>query len=189
MRYILFIIMMIQGILCHAAICKHVSGGTETDNRSVLKIQKDLCGYMWFLTYDGINRYDGTHLKRYDLNWGNDSVRSCLYSYNLCTDSKNELWLFSEDGNIWLYNRLCDRFEKYIDLKEKVRGTFSFLCMDDGDNAWLGSNKELYIFLFADRKVTSDAACFWKYFRITICGRREILFSFRNRSLFFCLFR
>ena len=35
--------MMIQGILCHAAICKHVSGGTETDNRSVLKIQKDLC--------------------------------------------------------------------------------------------------------------------------------------------------
>ena len=56
MRYILFIIMMIQGILCHAAICKHVSGGTETDNRSVLKIQKDLCGYMWFLTYDGINR-------------------------------------------------------------------------------------------------------------------------------------
>ena len=79
--------MMIQGILCHAAICKHVSGGTETDNRSVLKIQKDLCGYMWFLTYDGINRYDGTHLKRYDLNWGNDSVRSCLYSYNLCTDS------------------------------------------------------------------------------------------------------
>ena len=135
MRYILFIIMMIQGILCHAAICKHVSGGTETDNRSVLKIQKDLCGYMWFLTYDGINRYDGTHLKRYDLNWGNDSVRSCLYSYNLCTDSKNELWLFSEDGNIWLYNRLCDRFEKYIDLKEKVRGTFSFLCMDDGDNA------------------------------------------------------
>ena len=80
MRYILFIIMMIQGILCHAAICKHVSGGTETDNRSVLKIQKDLCGYMWFLTYDGINRYDGTHLKRYDLNWGNDSVRSCLYS-------------------------------------------------------------------------------------------------------------
>lgn len=146
MRYILFIIMMIQGILCHAAICKHVSGGTETDNRSVLKIQKDLCGYMWFLTYDGINRYDGTHLKRYDLNWGNDSVRSCLYSYNLCTDSKNELWLFSEDGNIWLYNRLCDRFEKYIDLKEKVRGTFSFLCMDDGDNAWLGSNKELYIF-------------------------------------------
>lgn len=44
MRYILFIIMMIQGILCHAAICKHVSGGTETDNRSVLKIQKDLCG-------------------------------------------------------------------------------------------------------------------------------------------------
>lgn len=169
MRYILFIIMMIQGILCHAAICKHVSGGTETDNRSVLKIQKDLCGYMWFLTYDGINRYDGTHLKRYDLNWGNDSVRSCLYSYNLCTDSKNELWLFSEDGNIWLYNRLCDRFEKYIDLKEKVRGTFSFS--------------------FADRKVTSDAACFWKYFRITICGRREILFSFRNRSLFFCLFR
>ena len=83
MRYILFIIMMIQGILCHAAICKHVSGGTETDNRSVLKIQKDLCGYMWFLTYDGINRYDGTHLKRYDLNWGNDSVRSCLYSYNV----------------------------------------------------------------------------------------------------------
>ena len=69
MRYILFIIMMIQGILCHAAICKHVSGGTETDNRSVLKIQKDLCGYMWFLTYDGVNRYDGTHLKRYDLNW------------------------------------------------------------------------------------------------------------------------
>lgn len=62
MKYALFIVIMMYGLVCNAGICKHVSGNGETDNRSIFRIQQDVCGYMWFLTYNGINRYDGTSL-------------------------------------------------------------------------------------------------------------------------------
>lgn len=153
MKYILFIIVMIQGILCHAVICKRVSGNTETDNRSVFQIQKDLCGYMWFLSYSGINRYDGTSLKRYELNTGNDSVAPYTYFYKLCTDSNKELWLFTEDGSVLSYNRVYDKFERYIDLQKEVGMSLSFLCMDNLDNVWFGSSEALYVCHLPDRKV------------------------------------
>ena len=80
MKYALFIVIMMYGLVCNAGICKHVSGNGETDNRSIFRIQQDVCGYMWFLTYNGINRYDGTSLKHYDLQADNDSID--FYSVN-----------------------------------------------------------------------------------------------------------
>lgn len=153
MKYILFIIMMIQGVVCHAVICKRILGDGETDNRSVIQIRKDLCGYMWFLTYNGINRYDGTRLKRYDLNANSALAGSCGHSLKLHTDSGGEVWLFADGGNVWTYNRIQDRFEEYMDLKIEIGGSFAFLCLDHLDNAWFAGDKELYVCHLPTRKI------------------------------------
>lgn len=145
MKHILLILLMIQGMLCHAVICKRISGDTETDNRSVFQIRKDLCGYMWFLTYKGVNRYDGTRLKQYGLHRNNGSTDVCTASYKLCTDSQKEIWLLSDDGDIWTYNRTCDRFEEYMDIEKETEGSTVVMCIDDEDNAWFCGEKELYL--------------------------------------------
>ncbi|WP_455586737.1 ligand-binding sensor domain-containing protein [Bacteroides sp.] len=186
MKYILFIIMMIQGVLCHAVICKWVSGTTETDNRKVLQMQKDLCGYMWFLTYNGINRYDGVHLKKYDLNVDN-AVDSCA-SYKLCVDNKKELWLLSRDGNVLSYNRLYDRFERYIDLRAATGVMLSYLCLDNRDNAWFSTDKEFYICNLPTKKIYRIRHAFgeifsllpvkdWKYYLSSESGIYSFNFS------------
>lgn len=143
-----------QGMVCHAVVCKRISGNEETDNRFVYQIRKDLCGYMWFLTYNGINRYDGMRLKRYDLCRSHDSVGLCTSSYKVYTDSRKEIWLLADGGDIWTYNRVCDRFEEYTDLrKECGNGLFSFLCMDDLDNAWFANEEELIIYHLPTRQI------------------------------------
>ena len=98
MKYALFIVIMMYGLVCNAGICKHVSGNGETDNRSIFRIQQDVCGYMWFLTYNGINRYDGTSLKHYDLQADNDSIDFYSVNSELFIDSKKELWVLTRDG-------------------------------------------------------------------------------------------
>ena len=105
MKYALFIVIMMYGLVCNAGICKHVSGNGETDNRSIFRIQQDVCGYMWFLTYNGINRYDGTSLKHYDLQADNDSIDFYSVNSELFIDSKKELWVLTRDGYLLSYNR------------------------------------------------------------------------------------
>lgn len=153
MKYILLILLMIQGMFCHAVICKRISGDTETDNRSVFQIRKDLCGYMWFLTYNGVNRYDGTRLKRYDLNRNTGSTNVCTGAYQLYTDSSKELWLLTDTGDIWTYNRACDRFEEYMNLSTETHGSTTFLCIDAEDNAWFCDEKELYLCHLPTRQI------------------------------------
>lgn len=48
MKYALFIVIMMYGLVCNAGICKHVSGNGETDNRSISEFSKtcaDTCGF------------------------------------------------------------------------------------------------------------------------------------------------
>lgn len=185
MKYILFIIMMIQGVVCHAVICKRILGDAETDNRSVIQIRKDLCGYMWFLTYNGINRYDGTRLKRYDLNTNSASAGSCVYSFKLLTDSGREIWLLANGGNIWTYNRIQDRFEEYMDLIKEIGDSFAFLCLDNLDNAWFADDKELYVCHLPTRKIHRMHHDLGRIFVLLPVGNRKYYLSSERGILSF----
>lgn len=185
MKYILFIIMMIQGVVCHGVICKRIFGDGETDNRSVVQIRKDLCGYMWFLTYNGINRYDGTRLKRYDFNANSGLEGSCEHSLKLHTDSGREVWLLADGGNIWTYNRMQDRFEEYMDLKKEIGGSFVFLCLDDLDNAWFGDDKELYVYHLPTRKIHRMRHDLGRIFVLLPVGNRKYYLSSESGILSF----
>lgn len=175
MKHILLILLMIQGMSCHAVIFKQISGDTETDNRSVFQIRKDLCGYMWFLTYDGVNRYDGTRLKRYGLNRNNGSNDLCTASYKLYTDSRKEIWLLSDTGDIWTYNRTCDRFEEYMNTE--THDSTAFLCIDDEDNAWFGNEKELLLCHLPTRKTHRMYHDFGSISVLLPAGNREYYLS------------
>ncbi|MBU2650101.1 MAG: histidine kinase [Bacteroidetes bacterium] len=60
----------------------------------VFAIMQDHMGFMWFGTWDGLNRYDGYSFKIYNKLNGlsNTTVRSLL------EDNKSNLWIGTEDG-------------------------------------------------------------------------------------------
>ena len=77
---------------------------------TVTSIIQDSKGFMWFGTYDGLNRYDGIRFRVYK----NDVIDSLSISHNsitsLCEDRFNNLWIGTMAGGINLYNRDKDLY-------------------------------------------------------------------------------
>ena len=78
-------------------------------NNSVTTIFQDNEGYMWFGTYDGLNRYDGYNFKVFR-NRINDK-KSLLFNtiYNIEGDSNKNIWVGGSDG-VCIYNKKTAAF-------------------------------------------------------------------------------
>ncbi|MEL6306184.1 MAG: two-component regulator propeller domain-containing protein, partial [Bacteroidota bacterium] len=89
---------------------------TKTDglsNNSVLSILKDSRGFMWFGTFDGLNKYDGTNFTVYR----HDPSKKGSISNNrvqaLFEDSKQNIWVGTTNG-LNRYNPKKDEFKVYL---------------------------------------------------------------------------
>ena len=67
-------------------------------NNSVMTIYQDSYGFMWFGTYDGLNRYDGYDFKVYRNNINNKNSLSFNTIYVIEGDSKNNIWVGGANG-------------------------------------------------------------------------------------------
>ena len=66
MKKWLFLILLFP-LTCVAQTYRYLGVEDGLSNRRVYCIQKDKTGYMWFLTHEGIDRYNGKDFKRYKL--------------------------------------------------------------------------------------------------------------------------
>lgn len=57
--------------MCGAQIYKYLGIEDGLSNRRIYRIQKDGRGYMWFLTQEGMDRYDGKRIRHYTVLDGN----------------------------------------------------------------------------------------------------------------------
>lgn len=69
MRFIINIVcfLFLLPIIATAQIYKYIGVENGLSNRRIFDIQKDSIGYMWFLTNEGIDRYNGKDIKHYKL--------------------------------------------------------------------------------------------------------------------------
>ena len=62
-------------------------------NNAVTSICQDDNGFLWFGTYDGLNKYDGYNFTTYRPVIG-DSTSLCDHSINcICTDKEHHVWV------------------------------------------------------------------------------------------------
>lgn len=73
-------------------------------NNSVTTIYQDSEGYMWFGTYDGLNRYDGYSFKVFRNRINDKKSLSFNTVYNIEGDSKKNIWVGGSNG-ISIYNK------------------------------------------------------------------------------------
>lgn len=97
-------------IPCPAQIYKYIGVEDGLSNRRVYAIKKDAEGYMWFLTHDGIDRYDGYKFKRYKLKDGEEEISSMM----------NLNWLYNRYGR----ESMGHRTERKGILLRPVSGPF-----------------------------------------------------------------
>ena len=67
MKYIIYILLFFP-IWVTAQTYKYIGIENGLSNRRIFNIQKDTQGYMWFLTNEGMDRYNGKDIKHYKLN-------------------------------------------------------------------------------------------------------------------------
>lgn len=116
---------------------------------SLLCMIQDSRGFMWFGTYDGLNRFDGRHIKVYRNTKSPNSISDgnirALYE-----DSSGILWIGTKGGGLNLYNRKTDTFKHFIPEEnnpESISGkTVRCIYEDSRGRLWVGTHSGLNIY-------------------------------------------
>jgi signal transduction histidine kinase/ligand-binding sensor domain-containing protein/DNA-binding response OmpR family regulator len=138
-------------IICHTSKANddpsitHLGIGQGLSNNSVRCIFQDHQGFMWFGTYDGLNRYDGQGFKVFRNKLNDTTSLPHNYIYTIHEDQHNRLWIGTGQGLV-IYNRLNAVFTPvyYTAYPSKQRNRVSFnvnsVRSDPNGNVFIGTN-------------------------------------------------
>jgi ligand-binding sensor domain-containing protein/signal transduction histidine kinase len=117
---------------------------------SVVKIFQDSKHFLWFGTYDGLNRYDGFTFKVYKTNVADSTTISGQYFSAICEDKDGNLWVSSLGGGLNKYTRGTDTFKRYRhdprNSKSLSNDRVRALLIDKRGNFWIGTESGLDLF-------------------------------------------
>lgn len=146
-------LLLLLALLGRAQTFRYLSVEEGLSSRRVFAIQKDNKGYIWLLTHDGIDRFDGKEVKHYQLFNGKEMVGNAMEMGRLERDKQGGIWEVSQRGALFRYCPDSDRFKLMFSL-----GNVSPVncgCIDDNDHIWLCSRTTIYRYDIATRQVTS----------------------------------
>lgn len=95
-------------------IFEHLSTESGLSHGSVSAMLKDSKGFMWFATWDGINRYDGHTFKTFKPGLGENSVSASSRIERIIEDELNNIWVVTYDSKAFRLNRYSEKFEFII---------------------------------------------------------------------------
>lgn len=90
-----------------------IGNSSGLSNSAVTSIYQDSKGYLWFGTWDGLNKYDGSEIKVYKPNTFKKGAISNNIIRDILEDKYKNLWVITEDG-VNLYNNTNDAFISYL---------------------------------------------------------------------------
>ena len=148
-RVLLCLLLLLESHFCFAQNFKYISVENGLSNREVYSIQKDLKGYIWFLTHEGIDRFDGKVFTHYKLAIGNREINSFANLNRLHRDTLGCIWEIGKNGQIFKYNEQLDQFQIMALLDEnnkKMEQPFSYAHIDKSNHIWLCTPAKQFIF-------------------------------------------
>lgn len=106
---------------------------------------QDHFGFMWFGTWDGLNKYDGYSYTIFNEEHGLSSQNVSA----LLEDHLGLIWIGTEDG-LCVYDRITDTFTQYKhdhrDPRSLVYNRINCLALDQAGNIWVGTTRGISIF-------------------------------------------
>ena len=140
-RLLLFILLFINATVSKGQIYKYIGLEDGLNNQKIYHIQKDRRGYMWFLTQEGVDRYDGKHIKHYTFSDDSMKLDSRIALSWLYMDRRDVLWVIGQKGRIFKYDSKHDKFDlTYVHpelIKNKSQAFLNYGYLDRNDHIWL----------------------------------------------------
>ena len=143
--FILFQLCITKGLLAvDSPVTTYLGIEQGLSNNSVRCLYQDKKGFMWFGTYDGLNRYDGYEFKIFRNNFKNPGsvVNNWINAIN--EDDHGNIWVGTRQG-AGVYRILKDSFSPlyYRESKTKTTKLTSVIkCIerDASGNMFVGTN-------------------------------------------------
>jgi ligand-binding sensor domain-containing protein len=107
---------LLMAFLCRAAIgqpdlvFEHFSTGNGLSHGSVSAVLKDSKGFMWFATWDGINRYDGYSFKTFKPGEADQNPSASNRIESMTIDLLGNLWVTTYDSRAYRLERYSETF-------------------------------------------------------------------------------
>lgn len=137
----MFIFLFINVTVSKGQIYKYIGLEDGLNNQKIYYIQKDRRGYMWFLTQEGVDRYDGKHIKHYTFSDDSMKLDSRIALSWLYMDRRDGLWVIGQKGRIFKYDSKHDKFElTYVHpelIRNKSQAFLNYGYLDKNDHIWL----------------------------------------------------
>lgn len=114
-RYLFLLIVLLASMGMQAQQKVRFTHYTADDGLSqnrVMSILQDKKGYMWFATWDGLNRFDGRHFKIYKGLAGDPNGLTNNRLNTMQEDSFGFLWILTNDFQIYRFNPENERFQR-----------------------------------------------------------------------------
>lgn len=148
-KLILFIILYLSSISIHFAQIEsyrfeNLTSDDGLSQNTVLSIYQDSREFLWFGTYDGLNRYDGYSFKVYKIERDNPNSIQGQTFRSIVEDKNGNLWIASIGGGLNRYNRLTDDFTNFHVEKNNPNSIISdrvrTLFIDRKGRLWVGTD-------------------------------------------------
>lgn len=127
---------------------EYYSAENGLSHEAVTQMLKDHEGFMWFGTWDGINRFDGRSFVSYKSSPGDRSQLGNDRIDQFIEDQNDHLWIMAYDRQVYRFNKKSEQFQPVSpvfnnDGKQKI--AFSRLLLAANGRVWLQSvNNGLY---------------------------------------------
>ncbi|MBX2842120.1 MAG: hypothetical protein KTR26_10125, partial [Flammeovirgaceae bacterium] len=124
----------------------HLSIKNGLSQNSITCIIQDNKGFMWFGTWEGLNKYDGHKFSVFKPEPEDTTSLSDIVINTLFEDSKGNLWVGTRNG-LNLFDRLNNNFIRFHadeNNSNSINGNFITSIEEDKEgNIWIGTKKGL----------------------------------------------
>jgi signal transduction histidine kinase/ligand-binding sensor domain-containing protein/DNA-binding response OmpR family regulator len=143
-------IFCIIGVICSLSFAQkrdiqfnHLTSQDGLASNSVFSIVQDNKGFLWFGTYDGLNRYDGYKITAYKTIEGDTTSISDNKIRVISKDDKGNLWIGTWDSGLNKYDPITEKFTRYQhdanNLSSLSSNNIVSLFCDKYGNLWIGT--------------------------------------------------
>ena len=138
---LLLILLCIGAGHAPAHLYRYLETEDGLSSRRVIAVEKDLKGYMWFLTLEGVDRYNGKQYTHYPLSVDGKLIQQFPNLSSLYVDRSGGIWVTGKNGYVFNYDPMQDTYRLAFHFPDSVKTNkrlpITHTYMDREDQLWL----------------------------------------------------
>ena len=128
----------------------HITTAEGLSQSNILCIQQDRHGFMWFGTWDGLNKYDGYKITLYKNKVGDSTSISSNFINCIAKSYNNDFWVGTNGGGLCRFNYNKEKFTRYRhnpkDPNSISNNIVNSVFEDEEGKVWIGTQNGLDLF-------------------------------------------